>query len=82
MAYKRMNVHFTFWEKHKYIGIYGKSKAHSLVCRRVVTPLPRVTALVLGIGLTYMRNNYKNVNFKAHNQPYEITSHTMLKWGV
>ena len=45
-------------------------------------PLPRVTTLVLGIGFTYMRNNYKNVNFKTHNQPLEITSHTMLKWGV
>ena len=29
-----------------------------------------------------MRNNYKNVNFKTHNQYHEITSHSMLKWGV
>ena len=71
-----------FLGKYKYIGIYGKRKAHSLVCGRVVAPLPRVTTLVLGIGITYMRNNYKNVNFKAHNQPLEITSHTMFKWGV
>ena len=82
MAYKRIMFQINFWEKHKYIGIYGKPKAHSLVCGRVVTPLPRVTTLVLGIGITYMQNNYKNVNFKAHDQPLEITSHTMLQWGI
>ena len=59
-----------FLGKYKYIGIYGKPKAYSLVCGRVVAPLPRVTTLVLGIGITYMRNNYKNVNFKAHNQTF------------
>ena len=62
-----------------YIGKYGKPKAHSLVCGRVVAPLPRMCKLVLGIRVTYMRINYKNVNFKAHNLPFKITSHTLLK---
>ena len=48
---KRLN---RFLGKYKYIGIYGKPKAHSLVCGRVGTPLPQVTTLVLGIGFTYM----------------------------
>ena len=65
MAFKTYKHSISFSGKnHKYIGIYGKPKAHSLVCGRVVTPLSRVTALVIGIGLTYMRNNYKNVNLK------------------
>ena len=59
--------------------MYGKPKAHSLVSGRVVAPLPRVTTLVLGIRITYTRNNYKNVNLKAHNQLLVITSHTLLK---
>ena len=40
------------YTKYKYIGIYGKPKAHSLVCGRVVAPLPRVTTLVLGVRVT------------------------------
>ena len=65
MAFKTYKHSISFYGKnHKYIGIYGKPKAHSLVCRRVVTPLPRVSALVLRIGHTYMRNNYINVNLK------------------
>ena len=74
-----MNKHlFDFWENIVYRYI-RKTKAHSLVCGRVVAPLPRVRTLVLGVRVTYMRNSYKNVNFKAHNQLLVITSHTLLK---
>ena len=49
----RKSIHLRFWEKrHLYIYIL-KIKAHSLICRRVVSPEPRVTALVRWIRLTY-----------------------------
>ena len=44
-----------------YIDIL-KTKAHSLICRRVVSPEPSVTALVRRIRLTYTRINRKTVN--------------------
>ena len=56
-----------------------KTKAHSLIIRRVVAPLPRVCTLVLGKRITYTRKSYENVNLKAHNQLLVITSHTLLK---
>ena len=76
---KQLTLFKQFLGKYKYIGIYGKPKAHSLVSGRVVAPPSRVRTLVLGIRVTYMRNNYKNVNFKAHNKLLVIISHTLLK---
>ena len=53
-----------FWEIYQVYKYILKTKAHSLVCRRIVAPESPVDTLVLGISLTYMRINYKNVILK------------------
>ena len=66
-------------EVYRYIR---KTKAHSLIIRRVVAPLPRVCTLVLGIGITYTRQSYENINLKAPKQLLVITSHTLLNLDI
>ena len=53
-----------FWEIYQVYKYILKTKAHSLVCRRVVTPESPLDTFVLEISLTYMRINYKNVILK------------------
>ena len=53
-----------FWELYQVYNYILKTKAHSLISRRVIPPDSPVDMLVLRISLTYMRINYKNVILK------------------
>ena len=59
-----LSLKMHFWEIYQVYKYILKTKAHSLVCQRIVTLESPVDTLVLGISLTYMRINYKNVILK------------------
>ena len=64
MAFLFINPLKQFSGKTHSIRYIRKTKAYSLVSRRIVAPVPSLATLVLRMGLAYVRNNYNYVILK------------------